>query len=64
MLLLFFLVIGGLNGTLDVWTLHLTFSPTEAAGMGAFINALARGALTVRDTFEVLRETADSSIMG
>ena len=36
-------------------------SPTEAAGMGAmgaFLIALARGALTVRDTFEVLREAA------
>ena len=60
-LLLFFLVIGGLYGTFDVWPLHLAFSPTEAAGMGAmgaFVVALARGALTVRDTFEVLRETA------
>ena len=60
-LLLFFLVIGGLYGTFDVWPLHLTFSPTEAAGMGAmgaFLIALARGTLTVRDTFEVLRETA------
>ena len=60
-LLLFFLVIGGLYGTFDVWPINLTFSPTEAAGMGAmgaFIVALARGTLTVRDTFEVLRETA------
>ena len=60
-LLLFFLVIGGLYGTFDVWPLNLTFSPTEAAGMGAmgaFLIALARGTLTVRDTFEVLRETA------
>ena len=61
MLLLFFLVIGGLYGAFDVWPVNLTFSPTEAAGMGAmgaFIVALARGTLMVRDTFEVLRETA------
>ena len=60
-LLLFFLVIGGLYGTFDVWPVNLTFSPTEAAGMGAmgaFLVALARGTLTIRDTFEVLRETA------
>ena len=60
-LLLFFLVIGGLYGAFDVWPVNLTFSPTEAAGMGAmgaFIVALARGTLMVRDTFEVLRETA------
>ena len=60
-LLLFFLVIGGLYGALDVWPLNLTFSPTEAAGMGAmgaFVIALARGTLSVRETFEVLRETA------
>ena len=60
-LLLFLLVIGGLYGAFDVWPLHLTFSPTEAAGMGAmgaFLVALARGTLTVRGTFEVLRETA------
>jgi tripartite ATP-independent transporter DctM subunit len=60
-LLLFFLVIGGLYGVLDVEPLNLTFSPTEAAGMGAagaFLIALARGGLTVRSTFEVLRETS------
>jgi tripartite ATP-independent transporter DctM subunit len=60
-LLLFFLVIGGLYGALDFWPLHLTFSPTEAAGMGAmgaFLIALARRSLSVKDTFEVLRETA------
>ena len=63
-LLLFFLVIGGLYGALDVWPLSLTFSPTEAAGMGAtgaFLIALARGTLTVRETFEVLRDTAATS---
>ncbi len=60
-LLLFFFVIGGLYGALDFWPLHLTFSPTEAAGMGAtgaFLIALARGGLTFRDCWEVLRETA------
>lgn len=60
-LLLFFLVIGGLYGALDFWPLHLTFSPTEAAGMGAsgaFLIALFRKALTVKDTISVLRETA------
>ena len=60
-LLLFFLVIGGLYGALDFWPLHLAFSPTEAAGMGAMgacLIALARRSLTLKDTFEVLRETA------
>lgn len=60
-LLLFFLVIGGLYGVLDVWPLHLTFSPTEAAGMGAmgaFLIALARRRLSLRDIREVLSETA------
>lgn len=60
-LLLFFLVIGGLYGVLDVWPLHLTFSPTEAAGMGAmgaFLIALARRRLGLRDIKEVLAETA------
>ncbi|HKK36521.1 MAG TPA: TRAP transporter large permease, partial [Paracoccaceae bacterium] len=63
-LLLFFLVIGGLYGALDVWPLYLTFSPTEAAGMGAtgaFLIALARGTLDVRGLFEVLRDTATTS---
>lgn len=60
-LLLFFLVMGGLYGALDFWPIHLSFSPTEAAGMGAmgaFLIALARGRLGFADTFEVLRETA------
>ena len=63
-LLLFFLVIGGLYGALNFWPLNLTFSPTEAAGMGAagaFLIALARGSLTFRDTFEVLSEAATTS---
>lgn len=60
-LLLFFLVIGGLYGALDFWPLYLTFSPTEAAGMGAmgaFLIALFRGGLSIGSTLEVLKETA------
>ncbi|HCE70863.1 MAG TPA: C4-dicarboxylate ABC transporter permease, partial [Ruegeria sp.] len=60
-LLLFFLVIGGLYGAFDFHPLNLTFSPTEAAGMGAagaFLIALFRGGLTVGSTFEVLKETS------
>jgi len=60
-LILFFLVIGGLYGVLDVWPIHLTFSPTEAAGMGAagaFLIALIRGNLTFKAVGEVLKETA------
>jgi tripartite ATP-independent transporter DctM subunit len=60
-LLLFFLVIGGLYGALDFWPIHLAFSPTEAAGMGAagaFLIALFRGGLSFKGTFEVLRETS------
>ncbi|MEM6620461.1 MAG: TRAP transporter large permease subunit, partial [Pseudomonadota bacterium] len=60
-LLLFFLVLGGLYGALDFWPIYLEFSPTEAAGMGAtgaFLIALARGGLSWSDTVEVLRETA------
>ena len=63
-LLLFFLVIGGLYGIFDFAPLNLTFSPTEAAGMGAmgaFIIALARGGLSFKGTFEVLAETAVTS---
>ncbi|WP_114284095.1 TRAP transporter large permease [Candidatus Halocynthiibacter alkanivorans] len=60
-LLLFFLVIGGLYGAFDFEPLNLTFSPTEAAGMGAtgaFLIALGRKGLTVKSTLEVLKETA------
>ncbi|MEO1677187.1 MAG: TRAP transporter large permease [Pseudomonadota bacterium] len=60
-LLLFFLVIGGLYGVFDVEPLNIAFSPTEAAGMGAMgacLIALARRRLSFRDTLEVLRETA------
>ena len=63
-LLLFFLVIGGLYGVFDVPPLNIAFSPTEAAGMGAmgaFLIALARGRLSFADTFEVLRETATTT---
>ena len=59
--LLFVLVIGGLYGLFNFAPLNLTFSPTEAAGMGAggaFLIALLRRRLTVKDTFEVLAETA------
>lgn len=60
-LLLFFLVIGGLYGVFDFEPINLSFSPTEAAGMGAmgaFLIALARRRLNFRDTVEVLKETA------
>lgn len=60
-LLLFFLVIGGLYGALNFWPIYLRFSPTEAAGMGAagaFLIALARGGLNIKGIFEVLRETS------
>ncbi|MGB0689958.1 MAG: TRAP transporter large permease subunit, partial [Candidatus Puniceispirillum sp.] len=53
-----------LYGVLDVWPIHLTFSPTEAAGMGAagaFLIALSRGALTFRTTLAVLIETAQTT---
>ncbi len=63
-LLLFFLVIGGLYGALDFWPLHLTFSPTEAAGMGAggaFLIALARRGLNFAGLREVLTETATTT---
>ena len=58
-LALFVFVIGGLYGVLDFWPIHLTFSPTEAAGMGAagaFLIALSRGSLTFKSTLEVLQE--------
>lgn len=63
-LLLFFLVIGGLYGALNIWPLNLTFSPTEAAGMGAtgaFLIALSRGGLSIRSTIQVLVETAHTT---
>ncbi|MEX3007810.1 TRAP transporter large permease [Hoeflea sp. TYP-13] len=63
-LVLFFLVIGGLYGALDFYPIHLTFSPTEAAGMGAmgaFLIALSRGNLSFRATLGVLKETASTA---
>ena len=63
-LLLFFLVIGGLYGALDFWPLNLTFSPTEAAGMGAagaFLIALSRRTLDFRGVMQVLVETAHTT---
>jgi len=63
-LLLFFLVIGGLYGVLNFWPLNLTFSPTEAAGMGAagaFLIALSRGTLNVKSTMQVLIETSHTT---
>ena len=59
-LLLFGLVIGSLYGALDFWPIHLAFSPTEAAGMGAagaFLIALARGGISWSAMREVLEET-------
>lgn len=63
-LLLFFIVIGGLYGVLDFWPLNLTFSPTEAAGMGAagaFLIALSRRRLSFAGTMQVLIETAQTT---
>ncbi len=64
--LLFFVVIGGLYGAFNVWPIHLTFSPTEAAGMGAsgaFLIAVFRGKITIADVFEVLKETSATTAM-
>ena len=63
-LLLFFIVIGGLYGALDIWPLNLTFSPTEAAGMGAagaFLIAFSRGSLNFRAIVAVLIEAAQTT---
>ena len=63
-LLLFFVVIGGLYGLFDFKPVNVTFSPTEAAGMGAmgaFLIALMRGTLTFDDIKEVLIETAHTT---
>jgi tripartite ATP-independent transporter DctM subunit len=63
-LLLFFLVIGGLYGVLNFWPIHLAFSPTEAAGMGAagaFIIALSRRAINFAAIKEVLYETTTTT---
>jgi len=61
---LFFLVIGGLYGFFNFWPLNLTFSPTEAAGMGAagaFLIALSRRQLTFNDIKAVLKETSHTT---
>ena len=61
---LFFLVIGGLYGLFNFWPIHLTFSPTEAAGMGAagaFFIALSRGQLSFNDIKTVLIETSHTT---
>ncbi|MEZ5660970.1 MAG: TRAP transporter large permease [Burkholderiaceae bacterium] len=58
---LFVLVIGGLYGLFDFEPLNITFSPTEAAGMGAagaFLISLSRGNLSLRDTIETLVDAA------
>ncbi len=58
-LILFGLVFGGMYGVLNFWPINLTFSPTEAAGMGAagaFIIAIARG-MRFKDTLDALKET-------
>jgi tripartite ATP-independent transporter DctM subunit len=63
-LLLFFLVIGGLYGVFDVPPLNISFSPTEAAGMGAmgaFLIALARRRLSFHDVTEVLGQAATTT---
>ncbi len=61
---LFFLVIGGLYGLFNFWPLNLTFSPTEAAGMGAagaFLIAISRRQLTFNDIKAVLKETSHTT---
>ena len=61
---LFFLVIGGLYGLFNFWPFNLTFSPTEAAGMGAagaFLIALSRRQLTFNDIKAVLKETSHTT---
>ncbi|WP_417679460.1 TRAP transporter large permease [Pseudodonghicola sp.] len=63
-LLLFFVVIGGLYGALDVWPIHITFSPTEAAGvgaMGAFLISLFRGQMKLRDITSALSEAVTTT---
>lgn len=63
-LALFIVVIGGLYGVFNFYPLNLTFSPTEAAGMGAtgaFLIALSRGSLSFKDMVQVLVETAHTA---
>jgi len=63
-LLLFFVVIGGLYGALDFWPIHITFSPTEAAGVGAtgaFLISLFRGQMRLRDITSALSEAVTTT---
>ncbi|OAN75666.1 C4-dicarboxylate ABC transporter permease [Sulfitobacter sp. EhC04] len=60
-LALFVMMIGGLYGIFNWYPLNLTFSPTEAAGMGAsgtFLIALLRRRLSWASTLKALVETA------
>ena len=59
MVLLYLYLLLAVFYVFDFWPIHLTFSPTEAAGMqaaGAFLIALSRGSLTFKSTLEVLQE--------
>ena len=63
-LLLFFIVIGGLYGALNFWPIYITFSPTEAAGVGAtgaFLISLFRGQMKLRDMFSALSEAVTTT---
>lgn len=63
-LLLFFIVIGGLYGALNFWPIHITFSPTEAAGVGAtgaFLISLFRGQMNLRDMLSALSEAVTTT---
>lgn len=54
-------MIGGLYGAFDFDLFNLTFSPTEAAGMGAmgaFLIALSRGGLDWSGMLDVLKKTS------
>lgn len=63
-LLVFVFVIGGLYGLFDFEPLNLTFSPTEAAGVGAagtFLIALLSGKMTWTSLLATLRETTTTT---
>ncbi|MGD9863790.1 MAG: TRAP transporter large permease [Pseudodonghicola sp.] len=63
-LLLFFIVIGGLYGALNFWPIYITFSPTEAAGVGAtgaFLISLFRGQMKLRDIASALSEAVTTT---
>lgn len=58
---LFVFVIGGLYGLFDFAPFNLSFSPTEAAGMGAagtFLIAVMRKSIDLRGTWDALSETS------